>query len=421
MKRKNRLSPFVSVLTFLALITSTLLASNLIASDASPSQNRAYNQQQHAVYRALCELNRQWSTRSPDLNVINTDFAIASDVPLIRIHLSLALRELHDADTSRLNATQKHQRKNHLKTLQTYINAGQFPQNVFVEGRRPVFIDPCGTHCAVGHLIAMSGHASLANMINEEHQLDYLSDIRTEGLRQWQEASGFSLAELALIQPTYQHLRGTTLTYPKEVEEYLLGNSDALMSALKNGSIDVNARVGGKTILHLAAAAGDLDLVKRLLEGGADLDAVSTLGCDKTTVKRVGRWTLVSVHWNTPTVFSGKGKPGIGFNGAVYQNARSRYIANVLNDVDGGREGFNALDFAIQPPAMHGNYAYWGRQLKAYPFGAKRFGHKPNQEASTEPTPMERLTQDRAAVAKWLRQQGLQENGLQDVKQESPQ
>lgn len=97
------------------------------------------------------------------------------------------------------------QRTAALAALERYIEGGVFPRRTgdTYAGRRPRFVDDRGVHCAVGQLIADSGHPELARAIAAEHEYAYVPDITTPGLREWAAATGFTLDELAMIQPSY--------------------------------------------------------------------------------------------------------------------------------------------------------------------------------------------------------------------------
>ncbi|MCA9140333.1 MAG: hypothetical protein KDB00_26360 [Planctomycetales bacterium] len=235
MIRSNTLFQAVSAFAFLVLAAC---AGTLWARMPEPDLSARHDR----LYRKLCELNGNWTSDTPNFEILGDSDFVDDEVSLIQAHLKLVINQLRSADVAHLNESQLAQRMEHLQTLQAYMREGNFPQNIFVPGRRPVFIDPWGTHCAEGHLIATSGHAKLADTINREHQLDLLRDIKTGGLSQWQQASGLSIDELALIQPSY---RSTTLKYPAEIEELILGNSESIVADIESGELSVDARCGG--------------------------------------------------------------------------------------------------------------------------------------------------------------------------------
>jgi MORN repeat variant len=90
--------------------------------------------------------------------------------------------------------------------LGDYIAAGITPKNTYVPWRSPVFIDASGNICAVGYLIERSVGRALPERIAREHRLAFLEDIAAAmpDVRAWVDASGFTLDELASIQPGYE-------------------------------------------------------------------------------------------------------------------------------------------------------------------------------------------------------------------------
>src|SRR5690606_33040310 len=89
-------------------------------------------------------------------------------------------------------------------------------------GRTPVFIDRDGRHCAVGHLVRASAGAEAALAIDDRHHLDLVADMDPALLAPWASDHGFTLRELAMIQPTY---RVTPLeTTQRRLELQLVGN-----------------------------------------------------------------------------------------------------------------------------------------------------------------------------------------------------
>ncbi len=90
--------------------------------------------------------------------------------------------------------------------LGDYIAKGTTPRNDYLPYRNPVFIDRDGNVCAVGYLIERSVGRGVAEGIASTHRLDYLEDIATAmpDVALWIATSGFTLDELASIQPGYQ-------------------------------------------------------------------------------------------------------------------------------------------------------------------------------------------------------------------------
>ncbi len=96
-------------------------------------------------------------------------------------------------------------RKELLSDLDDYIAKGTTPSNAHLPWRSPVFIDDDGTICAVGYLIERASGRPMAETIARDHRYDYLEDIaaKVPAVAQWIADSGFTMNELASIQPGY--------------------------------------------------------------------------------------------------------------------------------------------------------------------------------------------------------------------------
>jgi hypothetical protein len=136
-----------------------------------------------------------------------------SEVSRMRVHLQY-VREL--LGSRHATAPEREARRAQLLGyLDDYIAKGVTPVNTYVPWRNPVFIDARGNVCAVGYLIERSVGRALAERIAATHRLDYLEDIAAAmpEVAAWAASSGFTLQELASIQPGYvgpdvMHLAG---------------------------------------------------------------------------------------------------------------------------------------------------------------------------------------------------------------------
>ena len=134
-------------------------------------------------------------------------------------HLVSVESQLRAQDVSHLTDVQQERRLQHLDTLNEYTRAGQFPHNhtgagrerpfPFPQGfpelpcRTPVFVDEHGTHCAVGALLAADGQGEMVSRIVAESNLLYVHEMRDPEISTWARENGFSVDELAMIQPQY--------------------------------------------------------------------------------------------------------------------------------------------------------------------------------------------------------------------------
>jgi len=121
----------------------------------------------------------------------------------ITAHLAYAYQLLMDRTESMPESDIKQKRFVVLEHLRAYIRRGEFPINSKYEERRPCFIDEKGTYCAVGYLIQQTAGSAVAEKINSLFQYDFLSEMQLPELSQWISQSGFSIEELATVQPTY--------------------------------------------------------------------------------------------------------------------------------------------------------------------------------------------------------------------------
>jgi hypothetical protein len=152
------------------------------------------------LYASLVDVNARW--------VFEKDFPswvhnAESEENPIQKHLFLVHGILKQRSTDHLTEPQKQNREKYLTFLDSYAKRGKFPENVLESARKPVFIDPFGTHCAVGYLIKESGSTALAQRISRNMNYSYLLDMKDETLMEWVSESGFTAEELAWVQPGY--------------------------------------------------------------------------------------------------------------------------------------------------------------------------------------------------------------------------
>lgn len=116
----------------------------------------------------------------------------------IQTHLALTelrLRARNNSNPDRVKT---------LDILHKYWKAGVFPQNIYTPGRRvPVFIDQDGTYCAVGYLMAKTGHSDLAVAIDNRNKFTFVEELDGEPTKNWLQKAGLTKEEAALIQPGY--------------------------------------------------------------------------------------------------------------------------------------------------------------------------------------------------------------------------
>ena len=130
--------------------------------------------------------------------------AVEADRARIRQHFEGVDRVLRGRDVSHLSPDQRANRERLLQRLAAYREASEFPRNAHHPGRlQPYFIDDDNRKCAVADLMIASGHQALAERVRQQHNHEYVLEMRTEGLSDWAQTYGFTVEELALIQPGY--------------------------------------------------------------------------------------------------------------------------------------------------------------------------------------------------------------------------
>ncbi len=153
----------------------------------------------------LSSVNVQWQKQT-DISSVLSEASIAPNInhiDLIAMHLQLVEKTLKKRDVAHLNKQQQNNRTTLLHKLNGYWKAKQFPVNDYLTYKSPVFIDRYGTHCAVGYLMQQSGFESLAREIDNKQKFAYVHQIKVEGIAEWANVNGFTIDELAWIQPGY--------------------------------------------------------------------------------------------------------------------------------------------------------------------------------------------------------------------------
>jgi hypothetical protein len=121
----------------------------------------------------------------------------------MRTHLTYVRGKLAERPPARPELATR--RAELLGYLDDYITTGITPKNSRLPWRTPVFIDDRGAICAVGYLIERDVGRRVADRIARAHRYEFLEEIAAQmpDVRAWIDGSGFTLDELASIQPAY--------------------------------------------------------------------------------------------------------------------------------------------------------------------------------------------------------------------------
>ncbi|MCH8495318.1 MAG: hypothetical protein LAT57_06765 [Balneolales bacterium] len=144
-------------------------------------------------------------------------------------HLSYVEQLLRNSLPDNLTPSQKEQRLTFLDHLRDYRLAGNFPVNDdHPDTRRPTFISGNGNICAVGYLVEQSAGRAVAEFVNDHYKYSYINAIDAPIFLDWAEKSGFTIEELAMIQPAYQSVENVNQTSYRLEAPYIVTSSVAL-------------------------------------------------------------------------------------------------------------------------------------------------------------------------------------------------
>ena len=193
-----------------------------------------------SLYKHLFEINKQWQHYKNTTSDLKKEYSFANDQQRIQKHLQLTTNILRKVNTQKLSDAQLSKRTQHLNKLEEYWKAAQFPINDKHNHRQPYFVDAKQTHCAVAYLMQQDGQHKLIQKINLENNYAYIDElvIQYPTIKIWASANGFTVQELALIQPNYG---------PAPQNWYTLGNDGGT-----EGQINVMKTSGSGDLLYMA-------------------------------------------------------------------------------------------------------------------------------------------------------------------------
>ncbi|MBL7712513.1 MAG: T9SS type A sorting domain-containing protein [Chitinophagaceae bacterium] len=155
----------------------------------------------HQSYQKLAEVNQCW-TEQKDIPAL-PEYTNRSEKEWIRLHLGLVEQTLRARELPQLSTEQKANRAHCLDILHRYWQEGNFPINDRYASRTPIFIDPYNNFCAVGFLLKETGFEAVSRKISAQTNLAYVRQMQYPELTAWAGSYGFSVDELAWIQPAY--------------------------------------------------------------------------------------------------------------------------------------------------------------------------------------------------------------------------
>jgi hypothetical protein len=157
---------------------------------------------QTTLLSQLKTVNYNWAHLPEFTRNLPAEAFIDNEKELIQTHLTYAIKYLENR-RAWLSEETALKRANSINELKNYCAKGVFPINNHHAKRQPYFIDDFGNYCAVGFLLKQSGFDTLAQLIHSEMNYAYIKEIPANYLTNWANENGFTIDELALIQPNY--------------------------------------------------------------------------------------------------------------------------------------------------------------------------------------------------------------------------
>lgn len=181
-------------LNVIPFLCSCFFALNLSANSLNPTSEAP-------LVDHLIEVNALWEDYDLRYNIEHC-ISFKNDVDRIQMHLLMVYKMFNKEEVS-ISENLKKIRLNHLEVLRNYAIKKEFPINTGHSKRQPYFVDNFGTACAVGHLLLEDGQDKFVSKIKIDDNFAYLLEMKYPKLSNWAIENGFSVEELALIQPGY--------------------------------------------------------------------------------------------------------------------------------------------------------------------------------------------------------------------------
>jgi hypothetical protein len=302
------------------------------------------------------EVNSEWKNNTD--GVLLTSFSDFKNNRTfddwIATHLMLVEKTLRQRSMEQLNDEQKKNRLNLLDGLNGYWHSSTFPKNDYLTYKNPVFIDRHGNYCAVGFLMKQSGADALARAIDADNKFVYVKNIKTNGVKEWAKKNGFTIDELAWIQPGYpvtfsvdflsEGLNGTVncMLVDSVTQEFFAGGSftSSTRGATCNGIAQYISGIAGWDWVGLGNGVNGtvktiIKFNNKLYVGGSFTMAGSVAALN------VAAYDLTSGQWEAVGSLDNTVNSLIVYNneiyaGGIFSNYFSKWDGNQWQDINQG-------------------------------------------------------------------------------------
>jgi len=204
---------------------------------------------------------------------------VVDPIAALHAHFTAAVTLLRAFPPPGLDAAQRLTRALLLRELEAYADRGVFPRNRHFPGeRRPTFVDENGVLCAVAHLLDLTGHGALALEVRDTHNAATVADLSGDTrFAAWARAAGFTLEELAVVQPAYCDIPRYACVCDG-ARPLGAGEALAVVASIgdeKSDMIEVREVIAARFALPLGEIVGTMSFVDPLMPKGVYLARVS--------------------------------------------------------------------------------------------------------------------------------------------------
>jgi len=178
-------------------------------------------------YTQLCILNKEWLAVEPTAELLEHR-QFTSEQEIITYHLQQVEKYLTKKNITHLPKEVQQRRTEGLAVLNEYWKRALYPKNNRFNYRIPFFIDDANTACAVGYIMQGTGYQALAENISDAQNNAYVKEMVGDNIFEWATNYGFTVDELAWIQPTYEPCMGARVSLENEVKP-TCGNNNGII------------------------------------------------------------------------------------------------------------------------------------------------------------------------------------------------
>lgn len=314
------------------------------------------------ILDGLAAINSYW-TQQTDIGILTMpETGCQTDQDWIALHLEHVETTLRNRAVPHLSAAQRENRLHCLDILRQYRLDRNFPINEVFAYRCPIFIDPYDNFCAVGYLVKETGYEPVSRTIAAKTNYAYVREMDYPELVAWAENYGFSVAELAWIQPTYgsppgrdtrplgKGTNGEVITlYPDPVLDqlYVGGYFSLVDSAYATGGIAYLTKSGGGYTWH-TMGNGVTGTVYAITRHGNDIFVAGNITeADGVSVNNVAYWD--GNNWHAAGCLDGTVYDLAVLNGVLYaagsfENCGALQPVNVARWTGTAWQGLPGLD-----------------------------------------------------------------------------